>query len=96
MTDDTDYSQHPQSLNEIKAQREQDGRLWTPRDALIDLLRDIDAGRVNVDDIVIVRRGPTGEDGQMETRYTIAGKSGFTISVGMLQIALHTLLGKLQ
>ena len=36
-----DFKGHPQSIAEIKADREGDGSLWTPRDALIALLREI-------------------------------------------------------
>lgn len=46
------YKDHPKSITEIKANKERDGSLWTPRDALINILRDIDEGR-KIDNLVI-------------------------------------------
>ncbi len=88
------YKDHPKSIAEVKADREQDGRLWKPRDALIDMLRNIDAGELDPKDIVIVHRGETGVDGQFETKYVCAGESGFTIAVGMLALAQNTMMNK--
>lgn len=50
------YNDHPVSLTEAKANRDQDSRLWTPRDALISLLRDIDSGEINPNALVAVCR----------------------------------------
>lgn len=52
----TDFSNHPPSIAEIRADRERDARLWTPRDALIQLLRDIDGGAVAPEALVCVYR----------------------------------------
>jgi hypothetical protein len=43
----TNFAAYPESLSERKAHKAQDGALWTPRDALIDMLRRIDNGEVN-------------------------------------------------
>jgi hypothetical protein len=51
MTDD--FSDHPQSLSEVKAHREGKASLWTPRDALIDTLRMIDKGEIDPTGLVI-------------------------------------------
>ena len=47
------YADHPKSVTEIKADREHAGALWTPRDALIWMLREIDAGRENPSALII-------------------------------------------
>lgn len=47
------YADHPVSLAEAKANKEHDGRLWTARDALIDLLRRIDSGDLAVGAMVV-------------------------------------------
>ena len=54
MTDETDFSKHPQSIAEIKTHKARDGALWTPRDALICALRDLDSGEISPDSIVII------------------------------------------
>lgn len=48
-----DFSGHPQSITEARVDRSHDARAWTPRDALIRTLRDIDEGRIVPDALVI-------------------------------------------
>ncbi len=67
----TDYGNHPVSLTEARAQRSEDSRLWTPRDALISLLRDIDSGEINPDALVTVCR-TKDEDGSYRTTFANA------------------------
>lgn len=53
MNDDKDFSNQPKSITEIKANKNSDGTLWIPRDALIHLLRLIDSGEEKIDMIII-------------------------------------------
>jgi hypothetical protein len=48
-----DFSDHPFSLAEIKAERDLDATTWTPRDVLLKMLRDIDSGKCNPDLLVV-------------------------------------------
>lgn len=64
-----DYSKHPQSLTEIRANKTRSCSDWTPRDVLIDLLRRIDGGE-NIDAIVVAMR-QVNEDGTA-TRFSMA------------------------
>ncbi|MBB6167130.1 hypothetical protein [Chelatococcus composti] len=48
-----DFSKAPMSIGEIRASRELDGSKWTPRDVLVSLLREIDAGERQVDTIFV-------------------------------------------
>jgi hypothetical protein len=48
-----DFSQHPQSVQEIRSFRSRNGADWTPRDALIELLRQIDKGEADPNALVI-------------------------------------------
>lgn len=43
-----DFKDAPVSIAEHRAQKAADGSIWTPRDALIELLRDIDSGKIDV------------------------------------------------
>lgn len=52
MTDD--FKNHPKSIGEIKADKASDGALWTPRDALISALRDLDSGVIQPDAVVVI------------------------------------------
>lgn len=47
-----DFKKHPQSITELRAGKAEDGSKWTPRDALINLLRDIDNG-LDVDMLLV-------------------------------------------
>lgn len=67
----SDYSDHPISLSEARAHREHDSRLWTARDALISMLRDIDSGEINPDALVAVCR-TKDEDGSYRTTFVNA------------------------
>jgi hypothetical protein len=51
-----DFSNHPKSVGEARSARTSDASDWTPRDVLIDVLRDIDAGRVRPDCLIVVHR----------------------------------------
>lgn len=90
MSDD-DFSQYPKSVGEIKAEREFDGSLWTPRDALIDMLRAIDSGKIAPTELCCVYRFKDA-DGDNAVRFVNAGKGPRLLIVGMLEHAKMTLL----
>lgn len=50
-----DYSEHPVSLAEVRANRSDRAKDWAPRDALIETLRLIDSGQRNVESLVLVQ-----------------------------------------
>jgi hypothetical protein len=79
---DESFADHPRSLTELKAARAWDGRLWTPRDALIDLLRDIDAGKIEISDLIIAYRQTDGTH-----RFSGAGPGGQLTILGLLSRA---------
>lgn len=54
----TDYSNAPTSITEAKAIRADDAAQWTPRDALVSMLRDIDAGSLEPTELVLLYREP--------------------------------------
>lgn len=80
MTDN--FANYPVSTSEVRANREEDCRLWTPRDALISILRDIDDGRVKPDALICIYR-ERGDDGSMRTHFAAASPDIHT-SLGLL------------
>lgn len=66
-----DFADHPKSITEVQADRAEDCRLWTPRDALISLLRDIDSGAFKPDALVCVCRD-RDDVGETNTRFVNA------------------------
>lgn len=51
MTDD--YSNHPPTISELKSNKSGKASDWTPRDAIIAALRDIDSGEVDPETLII-------------------------------------------
>lgn len=91
MTDS--FVNHPVSITEARAERGSDGSLWTPRDALISILRDIDEGRLEPSDLVIVMRVPLPEEGPHSYKISRAQSSAnLTLCIGLLEEAKHHIL----
>lgn len=67
----SEYAEHPISMTEARASRSHDSRLWTPRDALISLLRDIDSGKINPNALVAICR-TQDDDGSYSTTFVNA------------------------
>lgn len=78
------FEDHPQSVSEIKANKSHDCSAWTPRDALIDLLRDIDGGKVRLDALVIAYR--ENDDEGKRTRFSMAAPDS-SVGLGLLSRA---------
>lgn len=57
------FADHPPTIGELRSNKTESARDWTPRDVLIDLLRDIDAKKMDPDAIVVLfrERVPEGE-----------------------------------
>jgi hypothetical protein len=87
------FANHPKSIGEIKAERDEDSRTWAPRDALISLLREIDSGLTKPTDLVIcyIERDPE-DGGATKSRYLNA-TSDLPTALGLLnriQFRLNT------
>lgn len=76
------FANYPVSTSEVRANREEDCRLWSPRDALISILRDIDEGKVAPDALICIYR-ERGDDGSMWTHFAAASPDIHT-SLGLL------------
>ena len=80
------YADHPKSVAEIKSDRSQDCADWTPRDALIDLLRDIDSGKRTPEHLVLCWSERSAET--FSTHYSASAKSGLH-ALGLLSRIMH-------
>lgn len=87
------YEDVPVSLKERRAEKSQDGTLWSPRDALISLLRDIDKGKLSPTDVVICYREEHAT-GAGRTRFAAAGPGGLVTSLGMMARVSFTMQEK--
>lgn len=77
----------PVSLAAHRARTARDARLWTPRDALLDMIRRIDSGEISPEKIAI-HWMQTDSDGNTDNLHCVAGL-GFADHVLMLDIAHH-------
>lgn len=67
-----DFKEHPKSIAEIKSSKTNRGSDWTPRDALIALLRDIDAGQIALEAVFICAKVKGSEPGFSRPFYSVA------------------------
>lgn len=82
MTDN--YANHPPSISEIRSDKSMMAADWTPRDALISVLREIDEG-LNVEALVISYCLPSGQ--KHAFRHAIASKD-MLITRGLLAASM--------
>ncbi len=88
---DDGFAQAPMSLAEARAHREENAALWSPRDALISLLRDIDAGKVDPYAMVIAY-GQREAGGRVSTSSLVAGGDRHT-QVGIVSLVQARMAG---
>lgn len=84
MTDD--FSKYPPSVAEIRSDRTNAAKDWSPRDALIRALRDLDAGTIKPDAIVIM--WATGTEGELGW---VAASPNKMLTLGLVSRAVHTI-----
>jgi hypothetical protein len=63
----------PNELAERRSEQAGDCRQWTPKDALLAALRDIESGKINPTMLVISYREPSEVDNEVYYRYYAAG-----------------------
>lgn len=80
------YKDYPISVSEQRAADEHDAALWTPRDLLLSMLRDIDNGTKAPTDIVLCYA-----EGENEGGYMRAGKSP-NLHISHIEIAKHRII----
>ena len=84
----TDYKDHPPSVTELRSEKTNDAADWTPRDALITALRDIDSGRQEPTCLVIIM-GMIDESSIIMPLSYVSSPNKF-VTAGLLSIALAT------
>lgn len=77
-----DYSNAPISIGEARANKAVDATKWTPRDALISLLREIDSGKIKISSLVVAYSEDL-PDGDKVTRVCVSTK-GLVEALGLL------------
>lgn len=73
------------SLGELRAKQEGNAALWTPRDALVNALRDMDEGRVAPTALVVAMVMPR-RTGTQDSRYYVSAPS-LAMALGTMRLA---------
>lgn len=79
------FSETPVSIGELRVARTEDARDWSPKEALVQLLRRIDAGEVAPDALVIAYR-MKAPDGSICTDFS-ASSPDIHATLGLLEAA---------
>jgi hypothetical protein len=86
-----DYTEYPTTVGEIKSDLTQDATDWSARDLLINLLRDIDSGKLEIEKLVLSYRRKDGSLG-----FGNAGESNHVVAVGLSTILTSWLLDSVE
>ena len=81
-----DYANHPPTVNEIRSDKTGNGSDWTPRDALIALLRDIDSGEIVLSAVFIAGISPASGPNGICPFFSCAASIPVE-AMGMLELA---------
>jgi hypothetical protein len=87
----TDFSKYPQSISAIKAKKTEYAGDWTPRDALIEALRQIDSGEIKPDVVVICYREPNEEKKTVHTNW-FNTSGDHQLALGLLFHVMHRIM----
>lgn len=81
------FAGYPPSITEMRANAAQSMMLWTPRDALLSLLREIDEGKVKVD-VLVVAFAQVDADGTTRTNFRAAAPNAL-MAFGVMTRAMQ-------
>lgn len=81
MSEVENYASYPKTIGELRSDRTEDCGDWTPREALIDVLRQIDSG-AKVESLIVCWR-QNNENGKQTGHFRTATPDVF-VSLGLL------------
>lgn len=79
------FADYPQTLNEAKSDKSGSARDWTPREAIIAMLRRIDSGELTDLELAVVTVRCKTDDGLGKTAYFSSSPS-FNATLGALEL----------
>lgn len=85
------FKDYPESLTHRKAEKAEDCSIWTPRDALLDVLRDIDSGKISPVSLVVAFSEHRDTTTHTRTGYRQAGPSS-AMNIGTMEVAKAKIL----
>lgn len=88
--DTTDFADYPETIGQRRSNNSWNACDWSPRDVLIDMLRQIDRGVIKPDALVVAFREKAGR-GRTDSHFAMAGPDIHT-SLGLIEHAKHQML----
>lgn len=86
---DENFANHPKSVGELRAEKSERPQDWSPRDALIAVLRLIDKGEI-APDVLVISYGQRAKDGRATMHdYFSAGGQNIFETTGVVMRTLH-------
>lgn len=89
--EDQDFSEYPELLASHRAWKLNSGREWTPRDVLLELLKDIDSGKIDPQALVVGYAKKTDDGKGFVVGYRQAAPS-FVISLGIMEAVKYYIM----
>lgn len=80
-----DFSNAPHSITEIKGHKKKDGNITTPRDALVTVLRDLDSGEIELEQVYICYKTPEDENKKSQIGYSRGGVGSWRDDLALLE-----------
>lgn len=85
------FADAPVTLTAVRAEKERDASKWTPRDALVDVLRRVDKGELRLSHTIICYRETQDGDDETYTSYVRSG-SDCNTTIGILERVKYMIL----
>jgi|GEM_PF-6812066 len=86
------FKDHPQSIGERRSEDAGNGALWTPREAMIHVLRLIDSGEIKPEALVVCWSESDDKPGVKTTKFRASAPDPVT-SVGLLTMIAQKMVG---
>jgi hypothetical protein len=84
------FADYPESIADRRSDLSNSCTDWSPRDALINMLRDIDSGKIKTDVICICYRKEHDDGTAPTTSFCISSKDGH-VTIGVVHVVLDHL-----
>ena len=88
MAEPENFAGHPRSVTEIRSDKSQNAADWSPRDVLINLLRQIDEGKADPTALVVAWGNIEGDT--VDTHYAASSPNGL-VTLGVVARVMHRL-----
>jgi hypothetical protein len=91
------FADIPKSIGELRSAKADSAKHWTPRDALVSMLRDIDKGLIDLDVVVIFSRHRRVEpDGLVNQSGYLVSSPDFHTTIGVVTTSTAKLIAECQ